>query len=57
MEILYPAGNIEYIKSAIKVGANAVYVGLKLWNARNKVINFGIDEMIYFDDLSVILYK
>ena len=45
MEILYPAGNIEYIKSAIKVGANAVYGGLKLWNARNKAINFGIDEM------------
>lgn len=45
MEILYPAGNIEYVKSAVKVGANAVYGGLKLWNARNKATNFGIEEL------------
>lgn len=45
MEILYPAGNIDYVKSAIKMKADAVYGGFRLWNARNKAINFSISEI------------
>ena len=45
MEILFPAGNLDYIKSAIECKANAVYGGLKNWNCRNKATNFSIQEL------------
>lgn len=44
MEILSPASNMEHIKIAIDNKANAVYGGLKKWNARNKAINFTSEE-------------
>lgn len=44
MEILSPASNMEHIKVAIDGKANAVYGGLKKWNARNKAINFTTEE-------------
>lgn len=44
MEILSPASNMQHIKVAIDGKANAVYGGLKKWNARNKAINFTIEE-------------
>ena len=44
MEILSPASNIDHINVAIDNKANAVYGGLKNWNARNKAINFTTDE-------------
>lgn len=44
MEILSPASNMEHIKVAIDANANAVYGGLKKWNARNKAINFTDEE-------------
>lgn len=44
MEILSPASNVEHIRVAIDEKANAVYGGLKKWNARNKAINFTADE-------------
>ena len=44
MEILSPAGNNIHINVAIEEKSNAVYGGLKKWNARNKAINFSIDE-------------
>ncbi len=44
MEILSPASNMEHIKVAIDSKANAVYGGLKKWNARNKAINFTNEE-------------
>ena len=44
MEILSPASNMKHIEVAIDGKANAVYGGLKKWNARNKAINFSIDE-------------
>ena len=47
MEILSPASNMEHIKVAIDGKANAVYGGLKKWNARNKAINFTDDEYNY----------
>lgn len=45
MEILFPAGCMEYVIAANECGANAVYGGLKLWNARNKATNFSIEQM------------
>lgn len=44
MEVLAPASNMEHIKVAIDCKANAVYGGLKNWNARNKAINFSDKE-------------
>ena len=44
MEILSPASNMNHIKVAIDHKANAVYGGLKKWNARNKAINFSDEE-------------
>ena len=44
MEILSPASNMNHIKVAIDSKANAVYGGLKKWNARNKAINFTTEE-------------
>lgn len=40
MEILSPASNMEHIEAAIDHKSDAVYGGLKKWNARNKAINF-----------------
>lgn len=47
MEILSPASNLEHIEVAIDAKANAVYGGLKKWNARNKAINFTTQEYNY----------
>lgn len=47
MEILSPASNMEHIQVAIDGKANAVYGGLKKWNARNKAINFTTEEYNY----------
>ena len=44
-EILAPAGNRESFFAAINSGADAIYLGLKDFNARNNVENFGIDEI------------
>lgn len=44
MEILSPASNMKHIQVAIDEKANAVYGGLKKWNARNKAINFTDEE-------------
>ena len=44
MEILSPASNMNHIEVAIDGKANAVYGGLKQWNARNKAINFTTEE-------------
>ena len=47
MEILSPAGNLQHIELAIAKKVDAVYGGVKNWNARNKAVNFSIDE--YYD--------
>lgn len=44
MEILSPSSNMKHIEVAIDGKANAVYGGLKKWNARNKAINFTTEE-------------
>ncbi|PIE88431.1 MAG: hypothetical protein CSA04_01970, partial [Bacteroidetes bacterium] len=39
-ELLLPAGNIEAFYAAIDGGANALYLGLKVFNARVRAMNF-----------------
>jgi len=43
-ELLAPAGNIASFYSAIEAGADAVYIGLKKFSARNRAENFTIDD-------------
>ena len=49
IELLAPGGDIDSIKAAIAAGADAVYCGLKRFNARNRA------ENIDFEDLTGIL--
>ena len=49
LELLAPGGDIDSIKAAIAAGADAVYCGLKRFNARNSAGN------ISFEDLNGIL--
>src|SRR3989344_5531086 len=44
-ELLVPAGNFEKLKAAVNNGADAVYFGLKRFNARINAGNFSIDEL------------
>jgi len=44
-EVLAPAGNPEKLKFAVDFGADAVYLGGKLFNLRAKAGNFTIEEM------------
>lgn len=45
IELLAPAGSMETLECAIKAGADAVYLGGKLYNARMNAKNFGTEEM------------
>ncbi len=45
-ELLAPGGDINSIKAAIAVGADAVYCGLNRFNARNRAENLSIDDLI-----------
>lgn len=44
-ELLAPAGNLNAFYSAIKSGADAIYLGLNKFNARAFAENFTIDEL------------
>lgn len=44
-EILAPAGNMEALKAALATGADAVYLGGKLFNARHYAHNFDDGEL------------
>jgi len=44
-ELLAPAGNFEALKAAVENGADAVYLGGKLFNARQYAGNFDDDEL------------
>ena len=44
MELLCPAGNQSHIDVALENNVDAVYGGLKEWNARHKALNFSINE-------------
>ena len=43
-ELLAPAGNIEALDAAIGEGADAVYMGLKSFNARLRSSNFAWNQ-------------
>ena len=44
VELLAPAGNIEALDAAIGEGADAVYLGLKSFNARLRTSNFAWNQ-------------
>lgn len=46
VELLAPAGNIDSFKAAINSGADAIYMGVDRFNARNMAKNFGLEEYI-----------
>ncbi|MDE5755502.1 MAG: U32 family peptidase [Clostridia bacterium] len=50
LEVLAPVGNIQALKAAIYAGADAVYLGLDLFNARIKADNFNKDNIAYWVD-------
>lgn len=45
MELLAPVGSSEALRAAVQNGADAVYFGGKLFNARQFADNFSIDEI------------
>lgn len=46
MELLSPAGSPEHLKVALEAGANAVYLGGKLFSARKFAGNFSNDDLV-----------
>lgn len=46
IELLSPAGNIDSFYAAINSGADAIYMGVNKFNARQMAKNFEIDEYI-----------
>ncbi len=44
-ELLIPAGNLEVLKTAVRYGADAVYVGGELYGLRAKAKNFSMEEL------------
>ena len=46
-ELLAPAGSMESFHAAINAGADAVYLGLEVFNARMRAKNFSIKKLSY----------
>ncbi len=46
IELLAPGGDVEAIKAAVIAGANAVYCGLDMFNARNRATNLSFDDLM-----------
>ena len=44
-ELLAPAGDYDCAKAAILAGADAVYMGIKKFNARERASNLGLEEL------------
>lgn len=44
-ELLIPASGLEVLKTAVRYGADAVYIGGELYGLRAKAKNFSMDEM------------
>ena len=44
-EVLAPAGSLECLRAAVAGGADAVYLGLRHFNARGRAANFRRDEL------------
>ena len=45
LELLSPAGSMDALRAAVQCGANAVYLGSGLFNARQNAKNFSLDEL------------
>lgn len=45
MELLAPAGDFESLKMAVYYGADAVYLGISQFNARNNIKGFTLDNL------------
>ena len=45
VELLAPAGGLQSAKTALLAGANAVYLGLKEFSAREAAENFSVEEL------------
>lgn len=45
MELLAPAGSMESLKMAVYYGANAIYLGVQQFNARNNIEGFNLDNL------------
>ena len=45
LEVLAPAGDFERLNSAIDFGADAVYLGSKMFSMRTACDNFDFDEL------------
>ena len=45
MELLSPVGDLKSFYSAVYNGADAIYLGLKAFNARIKADNFTVDNI------------
>ncbi len=45
MELLAPAGNMESLKVAVYNGADAIYLGINEFNARNNIDGFTLDNL------------
>jgi len=58
-ELLLPAGNVEAFHGAIEGGADAVYLGLREFNARERASNFTPEQLQsilkYTDDQAIHL--
>ncbi|MCR5703087.1 MAG: U32 family peptidase [Eubacterium sp.] len=44
-ELLIPASSLEVLKTAVRYGANAVYIGGEVFGLRAKAKNFSLEEM------------
>ena len=51
LEVLAPIGSVKALKSAIYAGADAVYLGLDMFNARIKAGNFTKDNLRNYVEL------
>ena len=45
LELLAPVGSMEALRAAVQNGANAVYLGGKVFSARASANNFDYDEL------------
>ena len=44
-EVLAPAGDMDCVRAAVENGADAVYFGIRKWNARARAANFALEEL------------
>ena len=45
LELLAPAGSMDALRAAVQNGANAVYLGVGTFNARQSAKNFTVDTL------------